>query len=157
MDLFPGYCYCIDTSALIDLKPYFHDVFPSLWKSLEDFISKDRLIAPREVLKELQRGDDELLRWARAHKRMFKDLDYEQIEQLRIVLRDCREILELSKTTADADPIVIALAISKGAKVITSEKFADPPRRPRIPNVCQHFNVKCISLYDFFKEQGWKF
>ena len=80
MDLFPG--YCIDTCALIDLwrRVYPRDIFRTLWKNIEKFISDGRLIAPREVFKELEKQDDELLEWTRKHKKMFKNLDNEQLQ-----------------------------------------------------------------------------
>ena len=158
MELFPGYYYCIDTSALIDLKKlYSRDIFPSLWGSIENLISQGRLIAPREVLKELEKKDDELLKWAKKHKRMFKDLDNEQQQQVRNVLKDFQNLVDVNKTTPDADPFIISLAISKGGTVITSEKLANPGSRPKIPNACERYNVKYTSLMEFFREQKWKF
>lgn len=161
IEIFPGYCYCIDTSALVDLKElYIRDTFPSLWKSIENLISQGRIIAPREVLEELKRygdKDDELLRLAKKHKKMFKDLDYEQQQQLRNILRDFPDLPDVDKMTPDADPLIIALAICKGCAVITSEKPANPGARPKIPNACEKYNVKCISLIEFFIEQKWKF
>ena len=155
LELFPG--YCIDTSALIDLKPYFPDIFTSLWKNLENLISQKRLIAPREVLEELKKKDDELLKWAKGHMRMFKHLDNEQMQQMRKILKRFRGLVDENKTTPDADPFVIALAISKGWTVITSEKPASPGGPPKIPDVCENYNVKCIPLIEFFREQKWEF
>ncbi|MBM4135570.1 MAG: DUF4411 family protein [Nitrospira sp.] len=165
MDLFPG--YCIDTNALIDLwrRRYAPDVFRSLWKNLENLISQGRLIAPREVLNELEKyGDknDELLKWVKQHKEMFKDLDDDQLNQVRDILKHFPTLVDTNKTTPEADPFVIALAMSKGWMVITSEQpanlTANPSARPKIPNVCEHFNTKCIyELLEFFREEKWVF
>ena len=59
-DLFPG--YVIDTNALIDLwrRRYPRDVFPTLWQKIEGLIKSGELVAPQEVLNELQRQHDEL-------------------------------------------------------------------------------------------------
>lgn len=158
---FPGYCYCMDTSALIDLKElYPRDIFPSLWKSIERLISERRLIAPREVLKELETyevKEDELLKWAKRHKGMFKDLDAEQLQHVRNILANFPHLVDPTKTTPDADPFIIALAISEGCTVITSEKPANPGARPKIPDVCARHNVKSISLLEFFRQEKWKF
>lgn len=158
---FPGYCYSIDTSALIDLKPYFPDIFTSLWKNLENLISQERLFAPREVFEELKKKDDELFKWAKGHRRMFKDLDNAQMEQMRNILRDFPNFVDMNKTTPEADPFVIALAISEGCTVIASEKpvnlDVNPDACPRIPDVCKKRNVKCITLEEFFREQKWEF
>jgi len=54
-DLFPG--YVVDTNALIDLwrRRYPPDVFPTLWQRIEELISSGELVAPQEVLSELQK------------------------------------------------------------------------------------------------------
>lgn len=153
---FPG--YCIDTNALIDLWRRFYpsDIFPSLWKDLEDLISENCLIAPREVLSELGKWDDELLKWAKKHKKMFKDLDYDQMQEVTKILKDFPSLVDPNKTTPDADPFVIALAISKDWTVVTSEK-PSTGGRAKIPDVCKKCNVKCISLIEFFREQKWTY
>ncbi|OHB74310.1 MAG: hypothetical protein A2Z25_23310 [Planctomycetes bacterium RBG_16_55_9] len=76
-DLFPG--YVIDTNALIDLwrRRYPRDVFPTLWRKIEGLIKSGELVAPQEVLNELQRQYDELYIWAKKQK-CFKDLDCDQ-------------------------------------------------------------------------------
>lgn len=156
MELFPG--YCIDTNALIDLwrRAYPPDIFPSLWRDLEKLISDGSLISPREVLNELEKKDDELLKWAKNHKKMFQDLDDAQARQVRSILNEFSNLIDQHKTTPDADPFVIALAISKGWAVITSEK-PSTGGRPKIPDVCKRYGVKCISLIEFFREQEWTY
>lgn len=163
--LFPG--YCIDTSALISLwkRTYSPDVFRSLWKNLENLISQGRLIAPREVLNELEKygdKDDELLKWAKRHRGMFEDLDYNQLNLVQDILKHFPNLVDANKTIPDADPFVIALAMAKRWTVITSEQptnlTANPSARPKIPNVCEYFNVKCYyDLLEFFREEKWEF
>ena len=68
--------YVIDTSALIDIfREYSSEVFPTLWKDIEKLIKQRLLIAPKEVLNELKRKDDELSKWAAKHQNMFIELD----------------------------------------------------------------------------------
>jgi len=155
---FLDYSYSIDTSSLIHLKHYPSDVFQSLWENLENLIQNGRLISPREVLKELEKRDDEILKWARIHKKMFRDLDPEQTKIVTDVLSNFLTLIDPNKETPDADPFVIALAKSEGCSVITQEKkTTDPNSKPRIPNVCEKYNIKAISLFDFFRELKWKF
>jgi uncharacterized protein DUF4411 len=55
-------CYCSDTSALIELHAtYGGDVFVSLWQNVAGLVKEGRLIAPREVLREIEKKDDDLL------------------------------------------------------------------------------------------------
>jgi hypothetical protein len=154
--LFPG--YCIDTSALIDLwrRLYPPDIFPSLWKEIDKLYAQGELIAPREVLKELEQKDDELLKWASKHRKMFKKLDYDQVNKVRNILSRFQNLVDVNKTIPEADPFVIALALSKGWTLITSEKLGSSGH-PKIPDVCTHYGVKCINLIEFFREQKWEF
>jgi hypothetical protein len=156
--LYPG--YCIDTSALVDLWRVFYppDVFPSLWEEdIENLISEGFLIAPQEVFNELKNRDDGLFEWAKKHRKMFKDLDEEQVKLVRKTERKFPELIDSEKTTADADPFIIALAMSKGWAVITSERSNPQGSKPKIPDVCKEYTVKCVSLLKFFREQRWRY
>lgn len=152
--------YCIDTCSLVDLWMRFYppDVFQTLWeKDLESLFYHGLLIAPQEVFNELNHQEDLLFDWAKKHKKMFRDLDEEQVKLVREIVKNFPKLIDSRKTTADADPFIIALAKSKGWTVITSE-IPDPQRKkPKIPDVCQEYSVKCISLVEFFREQGWRY
>lgn len=152
--LFSG--YCIDTSALIDLKPYRQEFFPSLWADLERFVKQGLLIAPKEVLSELNRQDDEISRWANQNKWMFVDLDSDQTKELSNILKVFPNIIDVDKIF-DADPIIIALAKCQGWGVITNEKPSTKPKNVKIPDVCNHYHIECLSLFDFFRRQGWRY
>lgn len=157
MELFPG--YCVDTSALVDLRRrlYPPDVFPSLAARVQTIITEGNLVAPREVLKELEKVDDEVLRWAKQHEKMFSNLDSQQRDLAHEILAQFPRRVDSDKTIPDADPFVIALARAKRWTVITSEKPATPGGRPMIPDVCQHYEVECLGLLDFFRKRGWSF
>jgi predicted nucleic acid-binding protein len=130
-DLFPG--YVIDTNALIDL-----------W----------RRRYPRD--NELSKQHDELYLWAKK-KKCFKELDTDQIAYVKDVLRVFPSLIDEKKTIPDADPFVVALALAKGWKVVTSENPGGTSPRKRIPDVCEHFSIKCLSLLEFFREKQWNF
>lgn len=59
--------YSVDTSALLDgwRRYYPPDVFPPVWKKLDELIEDKILIASEEVLFELKRKDDDVYSWAR--------------------------------------------------------------------------------------------
>ncbi len=79
--------YCIDTSALVDLKLWYRmSTFPSLWHNLGELVKDERLISAYQVLEELKEKDDELLRWARKNKRMFKAEDENQIQVVQEIV-----------------------------------------------------------------------
>jgi hypothetical protein len=152
--------FCIDTCALIDLRRSYYppDVFPGLWDDIEGLIDQGLLIAPNEVLEELKGVDDEILRWARRFKKMFVASDKFQLREVTDILVKFPRLIDPDKTKPEADPFLIALAKSTGWAVVTSEKpRADPNARPKIPDVCKSYGIKCISLVEFFRELGWKY
>jgi hypothetical protein len=51
------------------------------------------------------------------------------------VLQVFPSLIDEKKTTPDADPFVVALALSKGWKVVTSENPGRTSPRKRIPDV----------------------
>jgi len=158
--------YCIDTSALINMKVlYPQDIFPSLWRNLESLINQGRLISPQEVLEELRKKDDELRKWGEAHKSMFKKLDANQLEKVRDILGRFPDLIDPQKTTPDADPFIIALAMCEEQQrtlweerriVVSEEKPATPGGRPKIPDVCTYYGITHIPLTELFRKENWK-
>jgi hypothetical protein len=148
--------YCIDTSSIIDLRPYQRITFPSLWNEIESLIQQTILISPREVLRELKRQDDIIYKWAKDNEIMFQDINDLEQQEVRDILRKYNDLIDFNKTTPDADPFVIALARHRGCTVVTQEKLRSTGRN-KIPNVCKDYDINCIDLLEFFIEQKWSF
>ena len=55
----------------------------------------------------------------------------------------------------NADPFVIARAAVAGATVVTMEQKKQGAAK--IPNICEHFKVPCVSLEEFMQAEGWTF
>ncbi len=120
-------------------------------------IDAGRLCTSDEVLRELEAKDDEALKWAKARPGLFVALD-------DAVQAATTEILDLFPKMVDtmrgrnrADPFVVAVAKIRKSTVVTAEKGAGTPDRPRIPFVCDHFNVPCINLLGLIRAEGWVF
>ena len=156
VDLFPG--YVIDTNALIDLwrRRYPRDIFRTLWQKIEEMIASDKLVAPQEVLNELEIQHDELYDWAKKQK-CLKELDGEQIRFTKRILKAFPSLIDEKKTVPDADPFVVALSMAKGWKVVSSEISAGASARKRIPDVCASYGIKCLPLLEFFRDRQWSF
>jgi hypothetical protein len=45
----------------------------------------------------------------------------------------------------------------KAATVVTGERASGTADKPRIPNVCSHFGVKCINMLQLIRDEGWVF
>ncbi|MBM4047354.1 MAG: DUF4411 family protein [Planctomycetes bacterium] len=126
-------------------------------------VKEDRLIAPHEVLKEIEKKDDVLLQWARKHKRMFKGLDQKQLQTVMDILHKFPRLVDPGKVIPDADPFVVALAKEMNRQgslfgkciVVTQEKLSSG--KPKIPNVCQHYGIEYTPVIDVLKKEKWKF
>jgi len=158
--------YIIDTSALIDLRPYPFDIFKTLWVNLEGLIRSSQLISTEQVFEELKRRDDEILKWAKKHRKIFKPLDPEQIKEVKKIEAAFPCLVDPDKETDDADPFVIALALKKDPQqtlisfnskrvVVTQENYKS--NKINIPFVCQSYGIECIKIVDLFRRESWKF
>ncbi len=67
--------YCIDASALINLKRYRRDVFPTIWKKIEEMAKNGLLISHAEVYREIDAGKDEILKWCKRNRKILKEVD----------------------------------------------------------------------------------
>lgn len=156
--LFQVPVYCIDASALINISRYPgypRDVFPTIWKKLEDMVKKGELISHIEVYREIEYGKDEIYEWCKQNKKMFKDVDECQQEKWEIIRTKYDSNYwnnEINKR-AWADPWLIALSICEDAILVTDEK--NTPNY--IPYIANHFNRQCLNLIDFFKKIGIKY
>ena len=160
--------YCIDTSSLIEMKDrYPVDVFVDLLPKMAKLIEGGRLIAPIEVKREIERGDDELKRWIKGEKKLFVKPDIRQIKKVKQILTGHPFLAKSGEIAAsNADPWLIALAIVKNEEqqeklfsdiryiVVTEEPQISPNK---IPAVCRSYNIECINLLEFFRRVGWRF
>jgi len=133
-------------------------VFPAVWTSLEQLVVAGRLIAPREVLRELAKRDDVVHKWATANGHMFVNLDGPQQTMLTQIMTDFPGWVDLGASTPVADPFVIALARSGTApRCVVSHENPGGPGAFKIPNVCQRYSVEHLRLVDVFVREGWTF
>lgn len=151
--------YCIDTSAIIEpwVRLYPPDLFPSLWENLERLVDDGSLIAPEEVFHELNKKEDDIFQWARERSKMFVPLSTEVQLAVKEILAEFPKLVDTMSGRSRADPFVIALAKVSGRTVLTYEKHSGTDQRPRIPNVCAHFGIRCMGIVQLIREQGWNF
>jgi len=158
--------YIIDTSSLIKIKEqYPRRTFPGVWQKLEDLCKNGRLIAPFEVLKEIEEGDDELNVWAKRFRNIFIKPDKRQTEIVRDILSKHPYLAKSQKIGPNADPWIIALVIQKNEEeqqklfqnvyiVVTEESKI---KAQKIPSVCRNYGIDCINILKLFEKEGWKF
>lgn len=91
---------------------------------------------------------DRFFRFTRAGRKYWQ-------RERRFRSRAPIEQQKLLKGGKNADPFVIAKAAIDGRAVVTMEQLR--PNAVKIPNICQYFGVKCLSLDEFMEEEGWQF
>lgn len=113
-----------------------------------------------EVLRELEKRDDDACAWAKSQDGLFVPmLDLIQLKA-RELLKEHPKLTGVGGGRNQADPFVIALAMTylKGeGVVVTEETLTGNINKPRIPDVCNAIDIPWLSLIGFVKEQGWSF
>jgi Domain of unknown function (DUF4411) len=153
--------YCLDSSAFIDawVRRYPPDFLPSLWEGIANLITDGVLVSPEEVLLELERGNDELYKWAVNQPTLFRPPTFMiQVCVAQIVNTFPTFVPPRAPDGIWADPYVIALAQEVGAAVVTTELLAPPDARyPKIPNICNALGIRYLTPLQFIRERGWRF
>jgi len=151
--------YSIDTSALLDgwIRYYPPDIFPGLWRRLEALVATGDLAAIDEVLRELEKKDDDVHAWAKRQEGMWVAIDDDVQAAVAEILGQFEQLAGELKNRSFADPWVIALAQVHGCTVVTGEQPSGKLTRPRIPDVCDALGIRCITLLELIREEQWVF
>lgn len=154
--------YVFDNSPLSALfRNYYRNVFKGMWASFDGLIEDGRLVSTREVLREIEVSSIENLReWAGDHQELFGAPGAEEGRFVASIyaVRNFQYNIETRKILKgghNADPFVVARAAVEGRTVVTMEKVV--PNAAKIPNICAHFDVACMSLLEFMEAEGWDF
>jgi len=151
--------YCLDTSAILEgrVRTYPPKTFITLWGKIELTIEKGLIVAPAEVLVELAKKEDSVFEWAKGHNNLNIPLTTDIQLAAKEVLRQFSRLVDSRKTSSQADPFVIALAMIEKRAVVTGEKNDGTPDKPKIPFVCASLGVKCINFLEMIQDQDWTF
>jgi hypothetical protein len=149
--------YSIDSSAILDgwVRYYPPDVFGSVWERLKGLGNNGTLFTPDEVIEELKKKEDGAWKWAKAELKVHA-IDDEIQGVVAEILAAHQRLVDERRNRSKGDPFVIALAKMKGFAVVTGEKASGNLQKPKIPDVCGALDIKCITLLDLFREQGWQ-
>jgi hypothetical protein len=154
--------YVFDTNAFSQLfHSYYRGRFPTLWSQFDDLIANGSITSTREVSREIEDDRVQALRdWARNNKGLFPVPTAPEaafVAQIFSVphFQQIIEQKKLLKGGKNADPFVIARAHVNGWTVVTME--TEPRNGARIPNICRHFRIPCVSLEGFMEQEDWEF
>ena len=150
--------YVVDTSIWIRVgREHPQDIFRSLWQKLDDAIASGDLVSPEEVLRELERGEDELAVALARRPGLFVPLDDAQMVAVSEVVQSCRGLVSASAERGRADPFVVALARVRSGTVVTGERPRRGSNAPfRIPDACAFFGIPWVDWFGFLREVGWQ-
>lgn len=142
--------FIVDASSWICLheERYGPDVFPELWSRLRAFAEAGRIKAPREVLREV--GEDGGVgAWARMIKPSIVPAVTTAIKTRLGAIHQAFPGL-VQDYTADADPWLVAFG-KEGSWVVVTEERWSTGATPKIPNVCDAYDVECINCTDLLR------
>jgi Domain of unknown function (DUF4411) len=154
--------YVFDNSPLSVLfRNFYRRTFRSLWERFDELVANGEIVSTREALREIEDGaPNELLEWAQHNGRLFaaptaaEGAFVGKIYAMRHFQQNIEQ-QKLLKGGKNADPFVIARAAVEGRAVVTMEQLK--PNAAKIPNICQHLGIECLTLEQFMHEEEWEF
>ena len=154
--------YVFDNSPLSVLfKNYYRGRFPTLWRNFDNLVASGGIVSTREVHREIEDSSlSELRDWANNNQSLFAVPTAAEgafVGKIYSVthFQQNIELQKLLKGGRNADPFVIAKAATDGKTVVTMEILK--PNAAKIPSICKHFQVPCMTLEEFMEAEGWQF
>lgn len=153
--------YIFDTNSIRVLGHYYPQRFPSFWRQFNQAAENGMLVSVREVYNELERQiAGWLWEWVKTHRGLFPVPTAEEqvfVREIFMVPHFRALVGNTQRLTGQpvADPFVIATARICGGCVVTEE--AKRPNAAKIPNVCDHFGIRCVNVEGFLDQNGWEF
>jgi len=150
--------YSLDTSGILDAwtRHYPPDVFPSIWDHMDKAAQSGVILVIDEVMRELEKKDDGVHKWAKARGHMIVPIDVGIQKHVVDIMAKYSRLVDSKKNRSGCDPWVIALARDRQLTVVTGEKASNSLVKPKIPDVCKDLGIPCIEIIDFFREQTWR-
>lgn len=150
--------YVFDSNIFINLqRRHPIDIFPSVWDKINELMSEGIIISSQEVYEEIMIGEDDLKEWVKSRKKYFFPSSEAIQQEVRIILLSHRGLVEGGNKKNSADPFVIALAKLYECKVVTEEVPTKQENAPKIPDVCDAYQIECVNFVGFAREEKLAF
>lgn len=154
--------YVFDTSAFSQLfRSYYRARFPTLWGQFDQLLADGKVTSTREALREIgDRNIPGLADWCVANKRIFPapTADEGAFVARIFAVSHFQQVVEQKKLLRggkNADPFLVARAGVIGATVVSMEE--EKPNSAKIPNICKHFDIACLTVEHFMEAEDWTF
>lgn len=165
--------FLIDANSLITpFQSYYpFDWAPNFWQSMENAILSGHVKLLDVVRDEILRGDDELKTWVQHFDdtAIMSRQNHDIINMYSDVLGHIQtcgfyKSNALTEWSYDnvADGWLIAAAGNGGYTVVTFETPNNnlnsryPSKTAKIPNVCDHFSIRYVTLFDMMRALDFK-
>jgi Domain of unknown function (DUF4411) len=154
--------YWLD-SVLIESKKrwYSFQLAPGFWSFMDTKVAEGMICASTRVYHEIvDESDDDLATWAKDRRGLpfFVDPNEEvqgALTEIADFVHGNYEPVHAQRFLAGADPWIIAHVKAAGGSLVTLETMTDPnAKKVKIPNVCAHFGVPCVSLLTMLTDLG---
>jgi hypothetical protein len=149
-----------DTTAFINGRRdhYPPSTFPGVWDFIAAAMEDGRIVAVREVYRELVAKDDEIAEWVKDRSELFID----PTEEVQRAVGAVYALFPNPGRRDGADPFVIAQAQISNLAVVTYEgrTFSGVPTRHwerSMPGICRHVGVPCLTLPEALTALGASF
>jgi hypothetical protein len=150
--------YIVDTCSFTTLhRVYPAEVFPSVWKKVEELIGENRLISVDEVFHEISKQEDDLAKWAKLRREIFAPLTEDIQDSAKEIVNRFKKLINFKKNKSGADPFVIGLAKIRNGIVVTEEKHSGGTDKQKIPDVCDELKIPYMNFLSVLKSEGMKF
>ncbi len=158
--------YLLDADTFITAKRthYQFDFCPAYWDWLVRAHSNGVVFSIRKVLEELSGKGDDLSKWvSELEETFFLPHVLETAEPWNAVSSWIRsqaqyEASVINKFQKGADYYLVVQALAGQHTVVTYEKSApDAKKSIKIPDVCKHLGIKCVSPFDMLMAEQARF
>ncbi|MFH2117268.1 MAG: DUF4411 family protein [Bacillota bacterium] len=157
--------YILDTNVLITAYRinYPFDVMPSFWNNLLAHAKKETFYLTREVLDEIERGNDELSQWFFDNADCFTILDSDNSNVIGAYQKIIDSAYKNPQYTISAkeefariaDSWIIAHALAYNHVIVTEEVFQKNIKwKIKIPNICYEFSIGYTNTIGFMRSIG---
>lgn len=160
--------YCIDTCVFLNClnistevdEPYAADVFPGALAHIEAKMVSGKVVSTVATYNELRKRESKvegLKDWLRGHKQYFIEEDLAQAQEMKPIT--IKYPVYATDKGDYGDVALVGFARSRGLTVVTAETRKDQHRQlhPKVPNVCDEFDVPCLSVVGFLRAEGLVF
>ncbi len=157
--------YLLDSNVFIEAHQggYPMDVFPSYWHMLSSQCHCERMHSLAIVKKELMVGADDLSSWLSSAVPPSVFLDESEVvslyAEIATYIASHPQYTQVAKDVflsgEVADAWLIAYAREHGCTIVTNETSSPESKtRIKIPDICRHYNVRCIKPIEMLRELG---